>query len=63
VNVLLVTLTVSVCLTAIFVLAFMFSHLRRRDAGPEHESLLPLDDGDPAVVPAARPVRPASSDQ
>jgi hypothetical protein len=44
-NVLTVTLLVSLCLTAIFVAAFLFSHLRRRDSGPEHESLLPLDDG------------------
>jgi len=44
VNVLSVTLLVSLCLTGIFVAAFLFSHLRRRDSGPEHESLLPLDD-------------------
>lgn len=43
-NVLPVTLLVSLCLTGIFVAAFLFTHLRRRDSGPEHESLLPLDD-------------------
>jgi hypothetical protein len=48
VNVLSVTLIVSLCLTGIFVLAFLCSHLRRRDSGPERESLLPLDDDTPA---------------
>lgn len=46
-NVLAVTLTVSLCLTAIFVAAFLRSHLRHRDAGPEHDSLLPLEDDAP----------------
>lgn len=50
-NVLSVTLIVSLCLTGIFVAAFLFSHLRRRDSGPERESLLPLDD-DPPAAPA-----------
>jgi hypothetical protein len=49
VNVLLVTLLVSLCLTAIFVAAFLFTHLKRRDSGPERESLLPLDDAPPAA--------------
>jgi hypothetical protein len=48
VNVLSVTLIVSLCLTGIFVAAFLFSHLRRKDSGPERESLLPLDDDAPA---------------
>lgn len=43
-NVLSVTLLVSLCLTCVFVLAFLAEHLRRRDTGPEHDSLLPLDD-------------------
>lgn len=43
-NVLSVTLLVSLCLTGIFVAAFLFEHLRRRETGPEHDSLLPLDD-------------------
>lgn len=43
-NVLSVTLVVSLCLTAIFVAAFLYSHLRQRDSGPERESLLPLED-------------------
>ena len=43
-NVLSVTLVVSLCLTAMFVAAFLYSHLRRRDSGPEHESLLPLEE-------------------
>lgn len=43
-NVLSVTLLVSLCLTGIFVAAFLSEHLRRRRTGPEHESLLPLDD-------------------
>jgi hypothetical protein len=55
-NVLSVTLIVSLCLTAIFVAAFLFSHLRRRDSGPEHESLLPLEE-----EPAAPPARKISS--
>ena len=46
-NVLSVTLVVSLCLTAIFVAAFLYSHLRQRDSGPERESLLPLDDDTP----------------
>lgn len=50
-NVLLVTLTVSLCLSAIFVCAFLGSHLRGRDTGPEHDSLLPLDDDTPAIPP------------
>lgn len=43
-NVLSVTLLVSLCLTGIFVAAFLYEHLRRRDTGTEHDSLLPLDD-------------------
>ncbi len=43
-NVLSVTLLVSLCLTGIFVAAFLSEHLRRRETGPEHDSLLPLDD-------------------
>ncbi len=43
-NVLSVTLLVSLCLTGIFVAAFLFEHLRRRETGPEQDSLLPLDD-------------------
>ncbi len=52
-NVLLVTLLVSLCLTAIFVAAFLFTHLKRRDSGPERESLLPLEDASPS---APRPI-------
>jgi len=43
-NVLSVTLIVSLCLTGIFVAAFLFTHLRRKDSGPERESLLPLEE-------------------
>ena len=52
-NVLSVTLLVSLCLTGIFVAAFLAEHLRRRETGPEHDSLLPLDD--PGI-----PLRPDS---
>lgn len=45
-NVLSVTLIVSLCLTAIFVAAFLYSHLRRKDSGPEHDALLPLEEDD-----------------
>lgn len=51
-NVLSVTLVVSLLLSGIFVLAFLSEHVRRRDAGTEHDSLLPLDDGEPAPGPA-----------
>lgn len=51
-NVLAVTLIVSLCLTGIFVAAFLFSHLRRRDSSPERESLMPLDDDAPVAAPA-----------
>jgi hypothetical protein len=47
VNVLLITLIVSLCLTGLFVAAFLSDHLRRRDSGPERDSLLPLDDPSP----------------
>ena len=57
-NVLSVTLLVSLCLTGIFVTAFLFEHLRRRDSGPEHDSLLPLDDADTTRRPAAVPPKP-----
>ena len=50
-NVLSVTLVVSLLLSGIFVLAFLSEHVRRRDAGTEHDSLLPLDDGEPAPGP------------
>lgn len=43
-NVLSVTLLVSLCLTCLFVAAYCYEHLRRRETGPEHDSLLPLDD-------------------
>ena len=51
-NVLSVTLLVSLCLTGIFVAAFLSEHLRRRHSSPEHDSLLPLDDADLAPRPA-----------
>lgn len=60
-NVLSVTLLVSLCLTGIFVSAFLVEHLRRRDAGPEHDSLLPLDESGVTRRPARlshEPVRP-----
>ena len=50
-SVLSVTLLVSLCLSGVFVLAFLGEHLRRRDAGPEHDSLLPLDDAPQPVTP------------
>lgn len=49
-NVLSVTLLVSLCLTGIFVAAFLAAHLQQRETGPEHDSLLPLDDT-PAPLP------------
>lgn len=52
-NVLGVTLLVSLCLTGIFVAAFLAEHLRRRETGPEHDSLLPLDDHGTARRPAS----------
>jgi hypothetical protein len=55
-NVLSVTLIVSLCLTGIFVAAFLFSHLRRRDSGPERESLMPLDDDTPAAAAPAKSI-------
>lgn len=54
-NVLSVTLLVSLCLTGIFVTAFLFEHLRRRETGPEQESLLPLDDTGITRRPADSP--------
>lgn len=57
-NVLSVTLLVSLCLTCIFVAAFLSEHLRRRDSGPEHDSLLPLDDNDTTRRPAEAPPKP-----
>ena len=54
-NVLSVTLLVSLCLTGIFVAAFLSEHLRRRETGPEHDSLLPLDDGETTRRPANPP--------
>ena len=57
-NVLSVTLLVSLCLTCIFVAAFLSEHLRRRGSGPEHDSLLPLDDADTTRRPAEAPPRP-----
>lgn len=57
-NVLSVTLLVSLCLTGIFVTAFLFEHLRRRESGPEHDSLLPLDDNDTTRRPAEAPTKP-----
>ena len=40
-NVLSVTLPVGLCLTGIFVMPLLSEHLRRRETGPEHDSLLP----------------------
>ena len=58
-NVLSVTLIVSLCLTCIFVAAFLYSHLRRRDSGPERESLLPLEEDLPAKpAPVTFPTKP-----
>ena len=57
-NVLSVTLLVSLCLTGIFVTAFLFEHLHRRESGPEHDSLLPLDDHDTTRRPAEAPTKP-----
>ena len=58
-NVLSVTLIVSLCLTAIFVAAFLYSHLRRRDSGPERESLLPLEEDLTATpAPVSFPTKP-----
>lgn len=54
-NVLSVTLLVSLCLTGIFVAAFLFEHLRRRETGPEQDSLLPLDDPGTTRRPADSP--------
>jgi hypothetical protein len=54
VNALLVTLLVSLCLSAVFVIAFLGEHLRRRESGPEHDSLLPLDDS-PGKSPDSAP--------
>jgi hypothetical protein len=56
VNALLVTLLVSLCLSGVFVLCFLCEHLRRRESGPEHDSLLPLDDPPP---PAPDPLHPS----
>ena len=47
-SVLLVTLAVSLALTVIFVCAFLAAHLSRWNSGPEHDSLLPLDDTPPS---------------
>ena len=55
-NALLVTLLVSLCLSAVFVIAFLGEHLRRRDTGPEHDSLLPLDD--PSSSKSTEPAPP-----
>jgi hypothetical protein len=55
VNALLVTLLVSLCLSAVFVIAFLGEHLRRRDTGPEHDSLLPLDDPSSTKSPEPTP--------
>ena len=57
-NVLSVTLLVSLCLTCIFVAAFLSEHLRRRESGPDHDSLLPLDDNDTTRRPAEAPPKP-----
>ncbi len=54
-NVLSVTLLVSLCLTGIFVAAFLFEHLRRRETGPEQDSLLPLDETGTTRRPADTP--------
>jgi hypothetical protein len=56
VNALLVTLLVSLCLSGVFVLCFLCEHLRRRESGPEHDSLLPLDDPPP---PTQDPLHPS----
>jgi hypothetical protein len=55
VNALLVTLLVSLCLSAVFVIAFLGEHLRRRETGPEHDSLLPLDDPPSTESPEPAP--------
>jgi hypothetical protein len=54
-NVLSVTLLVSLCLTGIFVAAFLSEHLRRRQTGAEHDSLLPLDETGTTRRPASTP--------
>ncbi len=46
-NVLAVTILISLCLAGIFVCCFAAECLRSRRSSPERDSLLPLDDTSP----------------
>lgn len=50
-NILYVTLLVSLCLTAIFMAAFVLEHVLSRGGNPERDALLPLDDGKKVTPP------------
>ncbi|MFV0416865.1 MAG: hypothetical protein ACK5NG_10930 [Chthoniobacterales bacterium] len=48
-NVLYLTLLVSLCLAGIFTAAFVLEHVFHRGGNPERDALLPLDDGKKAA--------------
>lgn len=46
-NVLALTILISVCLAAIFIVCFVAEHRRPRSRGLEQQALMPLDDPTP----------------
>lgn len=48
------TLTISLCLVFTFIIFFLREHARGGIGGAERDSLLPLADETPHIVPAAR---------
>ena len=56
VNVLALTIFLSICLAAIFIVCFAVESRRARRSSPERDSLLPLDLEMSAAPPVAPPV-------
>ena len=53
-NVLALTILISVCLAAIFIVCFVAELKRGKRRGIEHVSLLPLDDDDSVTITTAQ---------
>lgn len=54
-NVLALTILISVCLAAIFIVCFIAELKRHKRRGIEHDALLPLEDDESSTAPPQSP--------
>ena len=62
-NVLALTILISICLASIFIVCFIAELKRGKRRGIEHVSLLPLDDDDATITTKSSPKTPSDPSQ